>query len=213
MPESRTALEPILVVSPSECLRRRIGKVLSSDGFAVDQARGARELAQHRRQRPFLLCFLDARSGGVDLGSCLGARPAERYVLIVEPWERIAERSVPEGANVFGYLREPFGAHEVCAWAERATDEAQLLQGDRSLEDLLYGRFRLFLQNLGPQAMTSLHELVWERVERPLIQAVLEWTGGNQSRAASILGIHRNTLRAKIRSLGIDLSQRSGERT
>ncbi len=212
MSVSRASLEPILVVSSSECLRRRIGKALAVEGFAVDQSRGAKELARHRRQRPFLLCFLDARSGAGDLADCLGARPAERYVLVVEPWQRIAECPVPEGANVFGYLREPFAVEEVSAWARRATDEAQLLQGDRSLEDLLYGRFRFFLQNLGPAAMTSLHGLVWERVERPLIQAVLEWTGGNQSRAAAILGIHRNTLRAKIRTLGIDPTQRSGGR-
>jgi Fis family transcriptional regulator len=33
---------------------------------------------------------------------------------------------------------------------------------------------------------------------------VLAWSGGNQSRAAEILGIHRATLRKKLRDLGLD---------
>jgi two-component system nitrogen regulation response regulator GlnG len=48
-----------------------------------------------------------------------------------------------------------------------------------------------------------------ERVERPLLSAVLEHTGGNQIRAAAILGINRNTLRKKIAELGIPLPPRS----
>ena len=44
-----------------------------------------------------------------------------------------------------------------------------------------------------------------ERVERPLLEAVLQHTGGNQLRAASLLGINRNTLRKKIVELAIDV--------
>jgi Fis family transcriptional regulator len=35
-------------------------------------------------------------------------------------------------------------------------------------------------------------------VERPMIESVLEHTQGNQSAAASILGISRGTLRKKL---------------
>jgi len=47
-----------------------------------------------------------------------------------------------------------------------------------------------------------------ERVERPLLEAVLSHTDGNQIRAASLLGINRNTLRKKITDLGIALPGR-----
>ncbi len=54
---------------------------------------------------------------------------------------------------------------------------------------------------------TDLHAAVVAAVERPLIELVLEQTGGNQLRAAELLGINRNTLRKKITALGIALSK------
>jgi len=43
--------------------------------------------------------------------------------------------------------------------------------------------------------------LAW--VERPLIIEALRLTGGNRAKAADKLGIHRNTLRTRLKSLGI----------
>ena len=40
--------------------------------------------------------------------------------------------------------------------------------------------------------------------ERPLFGAILEKTGGNQLRAAQMLGINRNTLRKRLGELAID---------
>jgi two-component system, NtrC family, nitrogen regulation response regulator GlnG len=51
------------------------------------------------------------------------------------------------------------------------------------------------------------HRMI-ERVERPLIEAALARTDGNQIRAAALLGINRNTLRKKIVELGIELPGR-----
>lgn len=55
---------------------------------------------------------------------------------------------------------------------------------------------------------TDLYQRIQERVERPLIEIVLERTQGNQIRAAALLGINRNTLRKKITELEIDLPKR-----
>lgn len=45
-------------------------------------------------------------------------------------------------------------------------------------------------------------------VERPLLELVLRRAGGNQVKAADLLGINRNTLRKRIKELGISLPQK-----
>ena len=54
----------------------------------------------------------------------------------------------------------------------------------------------------------EIYRTILERVERPLIEAVLEHTDGNQIRAAAMLGINRNTLRKKIVELGVSVPGR-----
>ena len=49
----------------------------------------------------------------------------------------------------------------------------------------------------------DLYDLVIGEVERPLFKAVMDYTQGNQSQAAGILGINRGTLRKKLRSYSI----------
>ena len=48
-----------------------------------------------------------------------------------------------------------------------------------------------------------LHDLVITGVEKPLLEIVLKETNGNQTQAANILGINRNTLRKKIQEYNL----------
>ncbi|GHF28230.1 nitrogen regulation protein NR(I) [Kordiimonas sediminis] len=50
---------------------------------------------------------------------------------------------------------------------------------------------------------SGLYQRILREMERPLIQKVLEVTSGNQVKASDLLGLNRNTLRKKIRELGI----------
>ena len=50
---------------------------------------------------------------------------------------------------------------------------------------------------------TGLYDRVLREVERPLITLTLQATRGNQLKASDVLGLNRNTLRKKIRDLGI----------
>jgi two-component system, NtrC family, nitrogen regulation response regulator GlnG len=47
-------------------------------------------------------------------------------------------------------------------------------------------------------------------MERPLLLHALSLTGGNQLRAARLLGVNRNTLRKRCRDLGLEPSRRPG---
>lgn len=49
----------------------------------------------------------------------------------------------------------------------------------------------------------NVYELLMAEVELSLIQTTMEYTGGNQSRAAKILGINRGTFRKKLAHYGI----------
>ena len=55
----------------------------------------------------------------------------------------------------------------------------------------------------GEEPCCGMFNMVMNCVEKPLIEMVLEHVGGNQTRAAEMLGINRNTLRKKMLEHGI----------
>ncbi|MDD9854253.1 MAG: sigma-54 dependent transcriptional regulator [Deltaproteobacteria bacterium] len=57
----------------------------------------------------------------------------------------------------------------------------------------------------------SLYRELLARFERPLFQAALAHTGGNQLRAAALLGINRNTLHKKLGELGVPGARRGAD--
>jgi Fis family transcriptional regulator len=44
----------------------------------------------------------------------------------------------------------------------------------------------------------SVHDMVMQAVEKPMLDVVMQQAEGNQSKAAQWLGINRNTLRRKL---------------
>ncbi len=55
----------------------------------------------------------------------------------------------------------------------------------------------------GEAPCCGMYDMVIYCVEKPLLEMVLEHVGGNQTRAAEMLGINRNTLRKKMQQHGI----------
>jgi Fis family transcriptional regulator len=64
----------------------------------------------------------------------------------------------------------------------------------RSVERSLDEYFR----KLDGEAPHGLYDMVITRVERALLASILERTQGNQTHAADMLGMNRNTLRTKL---------------
>tara|TARA_E500000305_G_scaffold55148_1_gene44018 strand:+ start:3350 stop:4798 length:1449 start_codon:yes stop_codon:yes gene_type:complete len=81
---------------------------------------------------------------------------------------------------------------------EEASDKSENLSD--AVERHLRAYFAAHGDNLPP---AGLHDRILREVERPLIMLSLDATKGNQLKAASMLGLNRNTLRKKIRDLGI----------
>jgi two-component system, NtrC family, nitrogen regulation response regulator GlnG len=75
---------------------------------------------------------------------------------------------------------------------------------DLAFEEIVKAKLSGLLARIDGYPIHDLYEKVLERVERPLFDLVLARTGGNQVKAAELLGLNRNTLRKKLADLGLD---------
>ena len=72
------------------------------------------------------------------------------------------------------------------------------------LRDCVARSVHRYLADLdGTPCAHGLYAQLMREIETPLLHEVLNWYGGNQSRAASALGINRATLRKKLLALGL----------
>ncbi len=62
---------------------------------------------------------------------------------------------------------------------------------------------RRYIGDLNGSDAANLYEIALRELEIPLFAEVLSHCDGNQSRAAAMLGIHRATLRKKLKDYGL----------
>jgi Fis family transcriptional regulator, factor for inversion stimulation protein len=77
------------------------------------------------------------------------------------------------------------------------------------LEKWLDKSIRRYVAGMDVKNNGHLHELIMGGIEKPLVEIVLKETGGNQTQAANILGINRNTLRKKIAEYKIKCNKKT----
>jgi Fis family transcriptional regulator, factor for inversion stimulation protein len=63
---------------------------------------------------------------------------------------------------------------------------------------------RQYFKDLDGEKCTGIYEMVVNAVERPMLEVVMTQAQGNQTRAAQLLGLNRNTLRKKLQLHGLD---------
>lgn len=80
------------------------------------------------------------------------------------------------------------------------SQQRQALPLCRSVEDSL----QKYFADMNGEQPANLYEMVLGEVERPLLRIVMEKARHNQTRAACMLGINRNTLRKKLRYYGLE---------
>ncbi|MDR2881418.1 MAG: Fis family transcriptional regulator [Azoarcus sp.] len=66
------------------------------------------------------------------------------------------------------------------------------------IADAVVRSLEQYFNDLNGEKPVPVHDMVMKCVEKTLLQFVLERVSGNQSTAASLLGINRNTLRRKL---------------
>jgi Fis family transcriptional regulator len=66
------------------------------------------------------------------------------------------------------------------------------------IHDCVRRTLNRYFRDLDGQAPHAVYDMVLKSVERPMLEVVMKQAAGNQSVAAEILGISRNTLRRKL---------------
>ena len=61
-----------------------------------------------------------------------------------------------------------------------------------------------YFTDLSGENPNGVYDMVIQSVEKPLLLYVMNFAEGNQSKAADILGLNRNTLRKKLKQHKID---------
>ena len=90
-------------------------------------------------------------------------------------------------------------------------EDVRATGGRTSLDRIIYQGIGAELHRLKQEKDGQIYPHFLAAMERPLLQHILDRTGGNQLRAAELLGINRNTLRKKLRELGIQLGGRKDD--
>ncbi len=157
-------------------------------------------LRERRRDVPLLVEHFLAKHSP-ELGEC-GVAPDALDRLVGHDWpgnvrelENVVQRAMVMASSGV-ILPEHLPIGPVSAAASVAVDA--------SLEEVIERKLIECVRGLREHASANLYDLMIGLVEKPLLRAVLRETGGNQVRAAQILGINRNTLRKKLTEHGID---------
>ena len=61
-----------------------------------------------------------------------------------------------------------------------------------------------YFKDLDGESPHAIYDMVLSCIEKPLLEYVMQHAAGNQSKAAEILGLNRNTLRKKIQQYNIE---------
>ena len=80
-----------------------------------------------------------------------------------------------------------------------------MIRHGNEIADTVKRSLEKYFRDLDGEIPRSVYDMVIRNVERPLLEVVLDRAEGNQTIAAQMLGINRNTLRKKMQTLKIKL--------
>ena len=72
------------------------------------------------------------------------------------------------------------------------------MEKTNDISTCIRGALETYFRDLYGEIPSNVYDMVLKSVERPMLEVTLRQAGGNQTLAAEMLGINRNTLRKKI---------------
>src|SRR5262245_20155037 len=85
----------------------------------------------------------------------------------------------------------------------RQDNAMAMLQASEEFQALVNAALPSVVREVATSESGKLYRSIMACVELPLLRQALEMSGGNQLKAARLLGINRNTLRKRLRLLGL----------
>ena len=86
----------------------------------------------------------------------------------------------------------------------RPAARAEAVDRENELSLTVRKMMKQYFKDLDGEKPSGIYNMVVNCVEKPLLEVVMVHAQGNQTRAAELLGINRNTLRKKLQEHGID---------
>jgi two-component system response regulator RegA len=177
MPDEPTCAGRLLIVEDDDVLRSRLARAFRDRGFEVREALDVLTAAEvAKRDRPeYALVDLRLQGGsGLEVVQALLARDATTNVVVLTGYGSIATALEAVRLGATSYLTKPADVDDILAAFGRANRADDRPGG-------------------AAPVVPSLARVEWEHINR-----VLADCGGNVSKAARQLGIHRRSLQRKL---------------
>jgi two-component system response regulator RegA len=167
----------LLVVEDDDVFRARLGKAFRARGFEVQEAKGVEEALRSAREEPPEYAIVDLRlegASGLDVVKELRGLDPATIIVVLTGYGSIANALEAMRSGAADYLTKPADVEELLARFARAGESTE------EVPEV-------------PGTIPTLARVEWEHINR-----VLADCGGNVSRAARLLGLHRRSLQRKL---------------
>jgi len=84
------------------------------------------------------------------------------------------------------------------------SERAEVNVRENELSSTVRKVVRQYFKDLDGEKACDVYDMVIRCVEKPMLEVVMHQAQGNQTKAAELLGINRNTLRKKLQDHGIE---------
>lgn len=172
----------LLIVEDDDRLRERLARALRERGYETREAHDYDSALQAAREDSPEYLLVDLRfpggKSGLDVVRDIKAIDASTVAVVLTGYGSIATAVEAVRLGAAEYLTKPADVDQIIAAFSRSSSPAAVSSGAQPGE---------------PEQVPSLARVEWEHINR-----VLADCGGNVSKAARLLGIHRRSLQRKL---------------